>query len=186
MNTKKNQRFQETEKLIQQTLLELAKEKDIRQVTVRAICEKAQINRSSFYLHYLDIHDLVDKMGKEMMQDIREMLHTEQNAISFMLTESSLTDMITYVEKHQLFFDIYLNHYTSEANETFSLLWEHHGKSYLQEHFTNIDESEMWYHFSFYKAGFLSVLSQWVKNGCVEEPEKIAKLIIRSIPKYNF
>ena len=70
MNTKNNQRYQDTEKLIQDTLLSLAQEIEIHKVTVRAICEAAHINRSSFYLHYLDIHDLIFKMGRKMMKEV--------------------------------------------------------------------------------------------------------------------
>lgn len=184
MNTKNNQRFLETEKLIQQALLELAQEKDIRQVTVRAICEKAQINRSSFYLHYLDIHDLVDKMGQEMMRDVKELFQTRSSMIEFFMDVDGMTLMISYIKEHKEFFDIYLNHYASTANETFSLLWDSVGKPYLQNHYKSLEEMEMWYHFSFYKAGFIEVLSQWVKNGCKEPPEKLAKIIIRSIPPH--
>ncbi|MDE7186722.1 MAG: TetR/AcrR family transcriptional regulator, partial [Lachnospiraceae bacterium] len=67
MNTKNNQRYKDTEALIQNTLLKLAHTTDIRQVTVSSICSMANINRSTFYAHYLDINDLVDQMGKNMM-----------------------------------------------------------------------------------------------------------------------
>ena len=83
MNTKNNQRYQDTEKLIQDTLLSLAQEKEIHKVTVRAICETAHINRSSFYLHYLDIHDLINKMGRKMMKEVGEMMESHGNVIDF-------------------------------------------------------------------------------------------------------
>ena len=49
------------EKRIQEALLELLKVKNIQQITVRAICEMADINRSTFYAHYLDVYDLLEK-----------------------------------------------------------------------------------------------------------------------------
>ena len=182
MNTKNNQRYKDTEKLIQNTLLSLAQEKDIHKVTVRTICETAHINRSSFYLHYLDIHDLIYKMGLEMMTEIGEMMENSDSVIDFFLVPENMTEMIAYVKEHRTFFDIYLTHYTAAASESFSLLWEYAAKPYIQEHYGSIEEAEMWYHFSFFKAGFISVLSEWIHRGCPETPEKLTEIILRSLP----
>lgn len=182
MNTKNNQRYQDTEKLIQNTLLSLAQEKDIHTVTVRSICDAAHINRSSFYLHYLDIHDLIYKMGLEMMNDIGAMMMRSGSVMDFFLVPDSMVQMISYVKEHRTFFDIYLTHYTAAAGECFSLLWESAARPYMQEHYDFISENEMWYHFSFFKAGFLSVLSEWIHRGCPETPEKLTEIILRNLP----
>ena len=183
MNTKNNQRYQDTEKLIQDTLLSLAQEKEIHKVTVRTICEAAHINRSSFYLHYLDIHDLIDKMGRKMMKEVGEMMENHGNIIDFFLTPDSMAQMIAYVKEHHTFFDIYLTRYTAEASESFSLLWENATRPYMLERYGSISEEEMWYHFSFFQAGFISVLSEWLHRGCPETPERLAEIILRSLPK---
>lgn len=180
MNTKNNQRFKETEQTIQKVLLELARTTDIRRVTVRAICEKAGINRSTFYSHYQDINDLVDKIGREMMQDISHLFQSSGNPIHFFISQPLLAEMLAYVKEHQDFFDIYLNHYSSVASETFSLLWERWAKPFVSD-FGLSDESEMQYHFTFFKAGFLAVLSQWIRNDCPESPEKLAQIILKRI-----
>lgn len=182
MNTKNNQRYLDTEKLIQDTLLSLAQEKEIHKVTVRAICETAHINRSSFYLHYQDIHDLIFKMGRKMMKEVGEMMKGHGNVIDFFLTSDSMAQLIGYVKEHHTFFDIYLTHYTAEASESFSLLWESAAKPYMREHCSTIDEDEMWYLFSFFKAGFISILSQWLHRGCPETPERLTEIILRSNP----
>lgn len=182
MNTKNNQRYKDTENLIQKTLLDLARITDIRQVTVRAICDHAGINRSTFYSHYLDINDLVDKMGRNMMQDISILFNDADNLMDFFVTEGMLAKMISYVREHRDFFDIYLNHYRQSADETFSLLWEDWIQPYIQ-HFGVSDEAESWYHFTFFKAGFLAVLSQWIKNGCPESPENLAHIILKRLSR---
>ena len=151
-------------------------------MTVRAICETAHINRSSFYLHYLDIHDLIYKMGLEMMNDVGAMMRRSGSVIDFFLVPDNLAQMIDYVKEHQTFFDIYLTHYTATASESVSLLWESAAKPYISEHYSTIVESEMWYHFSFFEAGFISVLGEWIHRGCPETPEKLAEIILRSLP----
>lgn len=181
MNTKNNQRYKDTEALIQNTLLKLAHTTDIRQVTVSSICSMANINRSTFYAHYLDINDLVDQMGKDMMQDISRLFERADSPVDFFISKPLLTEMISYVREHRAFFDIYLNHYSYSANETFSLMWEQGVKPYIQTMGLE-DESEMWYHFTFFKAGFLAVLGQWVNNGCLETPEALARMLLKRIP----
>lgn len=184
MNTKNNQRYKDTEAVIQKTLLELAHTTDIRQVTVSSICARANINRSTFYAHYLDINDLVDKMGKDMMLDIAHLFEKADSPVDFFISQPFLTEMITYVKEHLAFFDIYLNHYSHSANENFSLMWEQGVRPYIQN--TGIsDESEMWYHFTFFKAGFLAVLSQWINNGCPEDPEALARIILKRVPFFT-
>ena len=48
-----------------EALISLLKEKDLEYITVKEICEKAGVNRSTFYLHYETIADLVNK-GKDL------------------------------------------------------------------------------------------------------------------------
>ncbi|MFC6323589.1 TetR/AcrR family transcriptional regulator [Companilactobacillus baiquanensis] len=51
-----------TERDIQQALLKLLESKTFRQVTVADICQVSLTSRSTFYAHYLDKYDLLDKM----------------------------------------------------------------------------------------------------------------------------
>ena len=104
------------------------------------------------------------------------------SVIDFFLMPGSMAKMIAYVKEHHTFFDIYLTRYTAEASESFSLLWEYAARPYMQERYGSISEEEMWYHFSFFKAVFISVLSEWIHRGCPETPEKLTEIILRSLP----
>ena len=184
MNTKNNQRFRDTELRIQKTLLELLKTNPIQQITVRAICEKAAINRSTFYAHYLDVYDLREKTGKELVAGIADMFKGSENIISFFITQKYLAQMIAYIEDHKEFFDVFFNYSPPSATEIgFSLLWESAGHAFMEQ--TGLDdESEMLYHFTFFKAGLIAVLGQWLKDGCPETPEELAAIILRNLPEH--
>ncbi len=182
MNTKNNQRFKDTEERVKETLLHLLQIKPISQITVRLICEEAQINRSTFYAHYLDIPDLVKKLGKDMMTDIAELFRTSDSVLDFFLSHPHLTKMLYYVKEHRDLFDVYINLSGPNAtDESFTIFFESYGKSYLKELGLD-DESEMWYHFKFFQAGFLAILGRWLTTGCPEAPEKIATIILRNLP----
>ncbi|WP_010271655.1 TetR/AcrR family transcriptional regulator [Paenibacillus senegalensis] len=59
-----------TRKLIRDAFIELLQESDVEKITVHRLAERATINRVTFYLHYRDIPDMVEKMADEMIEDI--------------------------------------------------------------------------------------------------------------------
>ena len=61
-NTTCNRNARRTRGFIENAFLELMKEKHYTKISVREITEKADINRSTFYRHYLDTYDLLDKI----------------------------------------------------------------------------------------------------------------------------
>ena len=58
-------RVRRTRKMIQQALMDLTVEKGFAAITVSDIAERAMINRSTFYRHYLDKYDLLEKYMDE-------------------------------------------------------------------------------------------------------------------------
>lgn len=59
-------RVRRTRKLLQEALIELTVEKGFPAVTVSDITERAMVNRSTFYRHYLDKYDLLDQYMDEV------------------------------------------------------------------------------------------------------------------------
>lgn len=53
MNTKNNQRFRETEIHMEAAMLKLLKNTEFEKITVKKICETAEVNRSTFYAQYM-------------------------------------------------------------------------------------------------------------------------------------
>ena len=69
-NTKIDPRKIRTRKLLRDAFVELLQEMDIDKITVNRLAEKATINRVTFYLHYRDIPDMMEKMADDMIEDI--------------------------------------------------------------------------------------------------------------------
>jgi AcrR family transcriptional regulator len=55
-----------TRKLLQKALIEITSEKGFADVTVRDITERAMVNRSTFYRHYLDKYELLGQYLDEL------------------------------------------------------------------------------------------------------------------------
>ncbi len=50
------------------------KEKNIREITVKELVEEVDINRSTFYLHYTDIYNMMSTIEEELMEDFRQVI----------------------------------------------------------------------------------------------------------------
>jgi len=61
-----DRRVQRTRQLLQEALVELTIQQGFAAVTVRDICEVAQVNRATFYRHYLDKYDLLEQYGQQV------------------------------------------------------------------------------------------------------------------------
>ena len=77
MNTKgmDNARYVQTEESIREAFWELIRQKPWQSISIREIVERARINRVTFYYHYKDLYDLVDRVETELMQTVFRPLH---------------------------------------------------------------------------------------------------------------
>lgn len=66
---KTDARVRYTRKVIKEILLRLLREKSIKEITVKEICDLAEINRATFYTHYKDAYDLLEQIENELLED---------------------------------------------------------------------------------------------------------------------
>lgn len=69
-----NRSARRTRALIEQAFLELIGQKPIRKITVQELIDRANIARTTFYLHYHDIPDLVDSVEQTLLTEVRSAL----------------------------------------------------------------------------------------------------------------
>ena len=74
MEKKENQRITLTKRLLQEALLLMLRDESINKISVRDLCEKAGINRTTFYNHYSCPADVLNDISQSFMNDIGRML----------------------------------------------------------------------------------------------------------------
>ena len=79
------ERGQETNRQITDVLMQLVLEKGYEQVSVKDITERAGIDRTTFYLHFSDKHDLLIKSQQQLIDDLVESLHPDAVPLSGVL-----------------------------------------------------------------------------------------------------
>ncbi len=70
----KDRRVRKTKRLLLEGLTELMKTKSINDITVKELADRVDINRSTFYLHYQDIYDMIKHIEDDIMNQLNEVL----------------------------------------------------------------------------------------------------------------
>ncbi len=74
-----DKRVQKSKNSIINTFLEIRAKKPLEKITVTELCRKAEINKSTFYVHYHDIYDLSDQLENEVVDSILQSIrHPEK------------------------------------------------------------------------------------------------------------
>ena len=97
----RDRRVRKTEEQLVKGLTKLMKTKSIKNITVRELADEVDINRSTFYLHYKDIFDMVEKIENELAANLISTLDELNNNH---ITQNILLDFLS-----DTFETIYLN-----------------------------------------------------------------------------
>ncbi|HSU78797.1 MAG TPA: TetR/AcrR family transcriptional regulator [Candidatus Angelobacter sp.] len=101
---KMDRRIAKSQEAIKKAVVELMSEKNYDNVTIQEIADKANVNRGTIYLHYVDKYDLLDKLMDEHMDNLRELC---KSAVDMTFEEGNYV-WFDYFESNYLFFSTML------------------------------------------------------------------------------
>ena len=169
----KDARVRYTKEMIRKSFLELLKEKPAAKITVKELCEAADINRTTFYRNYLDIYDLYEKLEEE-------------------LTETAFADGDIEADRYKLLKVIY-------DNQTFyreffdSRLESRYIKKTIQKMYDEMkqllmdrgtyDEKTFRILYQYNYHGAVGVIRDWLDTGCKESPEEFGNILYKIVEK---
>ena len=151
----KDARVQKTRNNIHQVFFKLLKEKPISRITVSEICQQCQINRSTFYKHYADPYDLLEKTEESFLTHLeKEFENRWRNDFDLWMT-----DILTYMKENR---DVY--HALDSANGDSALSLKVFLKIYhlifpdFRSRFPQLSEAEVNMLFQYFTQGCSGVL----------------------------
>lgn len=167
-------RVRYTRMVIENSFLELLQEKPAAKITVTEICGKAQINRATFYKHYLDVADLLDQLEENLFSAIRASFGEEKIKL-----RSFLTRMMCYTRDNQERF-LVLGGENGDPNlmvKTFMVCYES-AYPLVEQNMPGMNETERQMLFHFLSQGAGAVLTWWIRSGMKEPVEDVADFIL--------
>lgn len=184
---KSESKFFNTAVKMNNALLDLLNAKDFEAVTVKELCEKAGVNRSTFYSHYENLGELLEESIMNLFSQFNNAFAPKNRLLIsrlrdcpidelFLVTPEYLIPYLGWVSEHQkLLGTIFRNAklfkldsiYTRVFNDIISPIFDRFG----------IPEQDRHYKAVYYINGIFALVGEWLKNGCRDSFERMAALI---------
>lgn len=175
-----------TRSAIYQALIELIEEKGFEILTISDITRRANLNRSTFYLHFRDKSDLVLQLEDEITQNFERIL-IKDLAINFKELEKMeaplpmVVSMFTYFKENARLIGAMLDIKgdLSLQNQIIQVIQKNISLGFLMGIQSIRFDVPAEYLFSYVISAHLGVVQTWIKKGCIESPEEMASNLMK-------
>lgn len=164
MNTKDNQRARLTRKLLKEAYMSLMGEKPTGKITVKDICDRAEINRSTFYLHYAEANDILMELEDETIESVRGAI-AEVAAMDEPSPDvsDSLTRFLQYIRRNEELFRTFL---VENSDPHFRKKFLNVAREIAEAAFrVEIEPEKKESVYLYIVSGCLEVLTDWIRSG---------------------
>lgn len=178
---KSESKYFHTAQRMDEALLSLLLEKDFEYVTVKDICTRAGVNRSTFYLHYENTADLLSEAVTMVHGRFQQSIPDTGAAVQgkedfFFMTDRWLLPWLGFVKENRR---VYKAIHTQA--DIFGV--EYAYRQFFQAVFSpalsqyGVAKEKHEYIMEFYRHGLVAVLLKWVESDCRESSAEIAEII---------
>lgn len=186
MNKSESKYFNTAAKM-DEALLKLLEKKDFGYITVSEICKTAGVNRSTFYLHYETIGDLLSESAQHIIEQfVAFMPHDTSEFMKklpdrplqelYLITPEYLTPYLTYIKEHRRIFRATVEQSrTLRMDDAFSSLSGHVLTPILNRY--GVPDADQKYMTPFFIGGLMAIINEWLKDDCNDSIEHIVSVI---------
>lgn len=167
-----NQRIRLSKRMLKDALIELLMEHPLDKITVYQICQRAQINRTTFYKYYGNPQDLLNDIEKDIFAELETLLLSDGG-----LEQDGLTRVLRYFEKEHTKCRMLINAAGGRnfGEKLFRLPFI---QSLLARYIPKeIPDTMTEYVHTFMYMGGAAIIHRWINKEHRESPEQIADLI---------
>ncbi|MBO5050744.1 MAG: TetR/AcrR family transcriptional regulator [Clostridia bacterium] len=170
-----------------EALITLLEKKDFEYITIKEICDTAGVNRSTFYLHYENISDLLKETTRYIIDKHLAYYEIDKKRMSLQLemckreellfiTDAYLTPYLTFIKDNQRLFKVSIKQFhLMNMDEVYGRMFEHIFSPILARF--GVPEAECVYIMKFYLTGIFAIVMEWLNNNCSDNMETIIKVI---------
>lgn len=165
-----------TKDTIMKVFIELIRQKPVEKITVKEVCEKAQINRSTFYKYYLDCYDVLEQLENSALdrfdETIKEMSDGEKDPerliTSMLIFLMDNTDLASFAGRRDQL-QKFLSRFVERAYQQLD--------RWLDKE--DLDPAMKMQAMAYIVQGSVGVIAQWLYTGMKEDPKLITQAMLR-------
>lgn len=182
MEHNKDKRVIRTKALLIRSLSALMKQKNIKDITVKELCEYADINRGTFYLHYKDIYDMLDSIEQELSEKFLQIFQKYNSETNEDFPYPLFLEIFKLVDDNSELFRVLIgpNGDISFIMKIFKLYNIHCLQSEFNKLSPQFSMNQVYYS-NFILYGCVGLIEQWLSRDTKESPEKMAELITKLV-----
>jgi AcrR family transcriptional regulator len=177
---KENRKSRYTKMVIRESLTELMKEKSILGVSVKDICDLADISRSTFYDHYKDQYDLLKQIEDETLAYFEDMLIKYKDKQTKKETGQMVEEMLTYIANNGNTIHVLLSE-NGDIGFQKKLLYHFIMHNQITKYFSEKQQNDetMPYYSVFLVHGAIGLIQHWLKNNMEMPIPQLAKMLMK-------
>lgn len=168
-------------------LLSLLEKKPFEYITISEICETAEVNRSTFYLHYENTGDLLKETTAYVLDNFASYFPVTAERITTKFEECDLQDLkfvdekylhpyLAFIRENQrVFLAVLSQPAVFDSKSIFQRMFDNIFKPILDRFHYPRDEQN--YVMMFYLSGITAVITEWLKDGCQKSIEEMSEVI---------
>ena len=176
-----DRRVRKTRMQLRDGLADLMRDKSIKEITVKELVEKVDINRSTFYLHYSDIYDMMEKVENELIENIEEVIEKHPVGPFGEKSFSFIEDMVSILAENKKICTALLG---PNGDMTFlhriEKMISEHSMRVLRETYPE-KAQELLYSYAFCMSGCVGLIKAWLQKEQGESPQEMANLTFQFI-----
>ena len=165
-----------TRRMLKDALMEMLREMDIYHVSIRELCQRADVNRTTFYKYYGSQFDLLGDMEKDFLDFLSKAIR-EHAANPVMIIETACE----YLEEHLDFVRLIINNNVDPLFPQKLLNLAAVREAILSKTAGRPDSGLHEYVFNYITYGAYRILCVWLNKDSREPPEEIADLLLSLI-----
>ena len=170
-----------------EALLALLEEKALEYITVKEICHQAGVNRSTFYLHYETIADLVDETLEMINRRFRSYFPQQEEEVLRNMGSREREDLVLVTREYLLPYLRFIRDNKKVYRAAFrnpSSMQAHARYGELKQRILgpilerfDIPAAHRPYYIAYYVEGIAAILKEWLRQDCADGVEMVADII---------
>lgn len=178
-SSRQERRVRRTRAMILSGFVQLMQQKPVKDISVRELADLVDINRSTFYLHYTDIYDLLEQTENNLMEQFLSIIDNHQQSTTLQEFSEKLEQFFTVLSENQPLCRALMspNGDIAFVRKLEKLIAENGTKTLrMISDEEELDAQDLKYVTSFFLSGCVGMIDIWLQNNCKQTAQHMATL----------